>query len=103
MRRLAGGGMSALTITLRDITTERDPYGRTILRWRLDVRYGNQLRAVVARSTKTGLVTDIQPLGDAKADWPSCALEQVAARIQEELVRAKLAAALSTPAERRAA
>ena len=94
--------MSALTIALRDIETETDASGRTILRWRLELRFGDQLRAVIARSTTAGLITDVQPLGNAAVDWPAGTLDQIGARVGEELVRARLAG-IMRPTRRRPA
>ena len=89
-------------IVLRDVEAETDAVGRTLIKWRLELRQGDHLRAVVARSTTSGLVCDVQPLGNAAVDWPAGTLDTIAARIGEELARAKLARILRTPAKRRA-
>ncbi|HTT26763.1 MAG TPA: hypothetical protein VMG37_00025 [Solirubrobacteraceae bacterium] len=92
--------MSALTIALADIEAQVDASGRTILRWRLELRWDAQMRAVACRSTTSGLICDVQPLDVAECDWPDGTADTIAARIREELVRAKVAAILRKPERR---
>jgi len=65
------------------------------LRWKL--RVGPSL--LVARSTRNGVITDVQRLGPAhgQPDLPPDILELISMHITQEIARVKLAALLSEP------
>jgi hypothetical protein len=93
-----------MTISLQDV--EVDPADPRLLKWKIETRW--ELRepvVLVVRTLRNGRVTDIQQLG---ASWeerglPADAVDAIASRLSEELVRIKLAAALSDSSEWRAA
>jgi hypothetical protein len=94
-----------MTLTLRDVDIDRsDP---RVLRWTLELCYPHRdPLVVVVRTLRNGLVLPgIQQLGPAQveSDMPADAVGVIAARLKEELVRAKLVAALGRSSERRAA
>jgi len=69
--------------------------GRT-LKWTFGLRHDDGTIVVVVRSTRSGIVTDLQQLGGVDRQCPPSAVETIAERIAEELARARLAGVLAS-------
>jgi hypothetical protein len=97
-----GGGVTGPALVLHDVGTE--PSGSR-LRWKFELRQQHERpRLVLARSTRNGLVTNLQQLGPVtEIGWSAEVVQAISERIIEELARVKLASALGNAHERRAA
>jgi hypothetical protein len=81
-------------LVLRNV--EADSADGRVLKWTLDLRHDDSSLVVVARSTRSGLVTDLQQLGGVEREWPARTVETIAERIAEELARARIATVLAS-------